>query len=448
MSSRGKPLKKPSRWLLWVLLGIAVVGLAVNAWRFFQPKLSPMPQVPRTGLEPEAVEYVALAERNVEQNPDSAIDWGDLGAVLQAHGFIPEAESCYRNAERLDPSDYRWPYFLGMCRVVPSPDEALALWRRAEELAGDRPHVKLRLAEFLLDRKEQGEAAALIEEALTIAPGDARAQLAKARLLMADDKLEEARAWAEKSIAADPKKRVNRQLLVQLCRRLGDRQEQERQLAELEAIPDGHTEWADPDADAMFNLLRDRNWKLRQASGLTSSGKASEAQELLAQMAQVEHPAAGPALQLADMLLQSKQFARAEATLRQHLPRHPENERLHFQLGVAYFGQEKYDQAVAEFRRVIELKSDHVDAYYNLGHSLVKVGDPSGARDAFAEAVRLNPASAIARINLADLLIQEGREAEAREHLEIAVRQAPQERRARDLLKRVTSSEGEGPSTP
>ena len=57
----------------------------------------------------------------------------------------------------------------------------------------------------------------------------------------------------------------------------------------------------------------------------------------------------------------------------------PKNELGHFSLGRAYLEGEKLDEAVASFRRVIELNANLSKAHQLLGTALVKQGKGSKA---------------------------------------------------------------------
>ena len=48
-----------------------------------------------------------------------------------------------------------------------------------------------------------------------------------------------------------------------------------------------------------------------------------------------------------------------------------------------HFFLEEWANAAGQFNRAVELKPDYRDARYNLGHSLVKLGDREGAMAAF-----------------------------------------------------------------
>jgi tetratricopeptide (TPR) repeat protein len=243
--------------------------------------------------------------------------------------------------------------------------------------------------------------------------------LLRARLLFASGSFAEARVWAENSAALAPDKRDTHVFLAQLYRRLQEPSAAQRELAMLARMADSPTSWDDPDVASVH--------------GLQSSARGSNTQE----------PAASgnldtaAAMRLAQSHLAQGQNADAEMLIREQLRSFPDHERLRFQLGVACFQQERYEEAAQEFRRVSELKPDHSDAQYNLGHALLKLNRPAEAKDAFAAAVRLRPGYAFARINLAELLLGEGRADEAREHLRVALQIAPDDGRAQQLLERT-----------
>src|SRR5262245_17354406 len=121
--------RNPRPYFRWTLLAAAaVIGtigvLAISGWKS-EPELQPLPDVALDRAEPDVVRLVEQARGLVAKDPRSAIAWGDLGAVLWAHDFGPEAERCFRNAQRLDPSDFRWPYFLGVSLRTIDSDQAL-----------------------------------------------------------------------------------------------------------------------------------------------------------------------------------------------------------------------------------------------------------------------------------------------------------------------------------
>lgn len=436
------PRRPMPAWLMYLLVALGISAITANvAWLVRRPQLAPMPPIAVEGLEPEVAAIIETAMGNVQANATSAQAWGDLGSVLRAHDLGQEANICLANAEQLDRSDYRWPYLLGVSLTTTDADAALACFRRAAVLATDKPHVQLRLAEALAGRGLSNEAGPIVEGVLASRPKEPHAQLIKARLLLEQGQLEESHSWAEKSAASAPEKRATHLLLVQVCRRLGDKAGQERAEAALAELPDGLTGWPDPDLETVMALRRDRKWRIMAAEQKAASGQVIEATAELAQLVQDGDPSASAAITLVKSYLDQKEFGKAEAALVELLRQHGDNEKLHVQLGIACLGQEHYESAAEAFRRAIVLKHDHVAAHYYLGYALRMAGDSSKAIDAFAAAVRLSPGYASARIDLAELLLAAGNRDEALRHLEVALRLAPQNPRAQELRRQIGSED-------
>lgn len=83
------------------------------------------------------------------------------------------------------------------------------------------------------------------------------------------------------------------------------------------------------------------------------------------------------------------------------------------------------EQAVDNYRRVIELEPDWVEAHINLGVALYQMGRTDEARTAFRAAVDLDPTNGISRYNLGCVLEEQGQIDEAIEHLRSAARMMP-----------------------
>jgi tetratricopeptide (TPR) repeat protein len=429
------------RWAVLAALALAgAIGvLAIRGWKS-EPELESLPDVALASAEPDVVRLVDQARGLVARDPRSAIAWGDLGAVLWAHDFGPEAEQCFRNAQRLDPSDYRWPYLLGMSRCTTDADQALLHYRRAADLAPDRAHVQLRLAESLLAANLLDDAEPVIARALAIAPDNPRAQLAKAQMLFAQGNLEDSRTWCERSAEGAAGKRAPYLLLAQLSRRLNDSAAAARAAAALDAIPDKTTEWEDPDVAKVLALRRDQASQLIAVDQLVAAGRVQEATDRLIDLSRTADLSGTMTEKLVGFLLKQGRPDEAEAVLREKLAQSPNHERLRFQLGVVLFGSQKYAAAAAEFERACELKPDNIEALCNLGHSLRLSGRQDDAQGAFAAAVRLSPGNAFGRTNLAELLLDAGKIDEARPHVEVAARLAPRDPQVLALVKRLPAA--------
>jgi protein O-GlcNAc transferase len=94
----------------------------------------------------------------------------------------------------------------------------------------------------------------------------------------------------------------------------------------------------------------------------------------------------------------------AVACYRRALELKPDYAEAHNNLGNAFNDQGKLDEAVACYRRALELKPDFAEAHYNLGSALEEIGDLQGAEDSFRAALRHNSRFAFAHYKLAELL--------------------------------------------
>src|SRR5579885_3226324 len=104
--------RKLDRRTLVLLSALALILLvSVFSVTLWLAPHSPQPPVPDlTEVDPEVVEAITEAQGKVRQQPKRGDVWGRLGMVFLAHDFHEEAQFCFAQAERLSPSDGRWPY--------------------------------------------------------------------------------------------------------------------------------------------------------------------------------------------------------------------------------------------------------------------------------------------------------------------------------------------------
>src|SRR5260370_25866782 len=176
MQERGAASRYRRRRLL-VLVGIFLAAVGASggiALRLYRPS-APLPPTPPEAkgdmLEPAVVSAVEVIRENVLKDPNSARAWGDLGEVFLANELEEESSVCFAEAERLDPSNPRRPYFrAGPLLNRGEREAALTFLVRsveryeAEGEAATAP--RLRLAETLLFLGRLDEAEAHIRHAL------------------------------------------------------------------------------------------------------------------------------------------------------------------------------------------------------------------------------------------------------------------------------------------
>lgn len=166
-----------------------------------------------------------------------------------------------------------------------------------------------------------------------------------------------------------------------------------------------------------------------------------------------------------------------EAIMRHRTVQDPEDYMAHFNLGAALQAMGKPDQAIAEYRRVLELRPqdtialnslgaalqsmgrigesipeyqlalrarpDYLDARYNLGSALLASGKGAEAAAEFQQILAIKPDDSGAHANLGRALAVQGKMAEAAAEFENALRLDPQSADAHYGLGRVLAAQGD-----
>ncbi|HEX8523059.1 MAG TPA: tetratricopeptide repeat protein [Tepidisphaeraceae bacterium] len=96
-----------------------------------------------------------------------------------------------------------------------------------------------------------------------------------------------------------------------------------------------------------------------------------------------------------------------------------------YNLGNAYYNQERFDDAIRCYRKSLEIWPDYIDTYNTIGLAYAAKGDTDGAMGAFAEALRLMPDFPAAHNNVASVLIIRKDFVGAEAHLREALRLEP-----------------------
>jgi len=94
-------------------------------------------------------------------------------------------------------------------------------------------------------------------------------------------------------------------------------------------------------------------------------------------------------------------------------------------LGAALQSDNRFDEAIAHYRRAVAFKADYAPAYSNMGAALRAEGRLSDAVTAYEHALALQPDEGEAHYNLANALQDQGKPGEAIEHFRRALRLRP-----------------------
>ena len=353
---------------------------------------------------------------------------------VRAHGYEPEADRCFAEAERLDAAEPRWPYFRALFAGVNQPERvvehlrhALAAASAAPAPAGAAdalPTIRLRLAEALVEQQALSDAEALFRQELSRSPHNPRARFGLAQLaLLRGDRRAARDAFV--TLTDDPfaRKRAASQASA-LARADGDLPTALRFQEVVRHAADDPS-WPDPYLYQLRTREVGQAGLLREVTVLEASGQLRTATGLLLSLVDVD-PKPRLLVSAGINLAKLRDFPRAEALLRECLRQEPANAQANYFLCVVLFEQAGPAQrrppaetrpqlleAVKVGRAAVAAKPDHGLAWLYLGRALLGVGEPADAVEAPSQAVACRPEMADPHLYLGEALAAVGKRQEA-----------------------------------
>jgi tetratricopeptide (TPR) repeat protein len=349
------------------------------------PRAVTMPDISNVAAPVQAQirqQYASLQQKISSGAPaaELADAYGAMGRLFIATEFFDAADSCFSDAQALQPNDMRWPYYLAhVNRLRNEPAKAATLFERVLVLQPDHVPSLVWLGAMRLVAGDSDGAEAPLSKALALQPKDPAALYQAGRVALAKRQYQVAVDRLSAAANAAPQASSVQYPLSLAYRGLGDVTNADAHLrlrGNVDPAPD------DP--------------LMRQVSGLLQSASAFEVRG-------------------ADALAQ-RRWPDAVAALRQAIALAPDNAFDHLNLGTALFETGDASGALTQFREAVRLSPGLSKAHYGIGIVTESAGHDSEALDAFSAAVKSDPDDAAARLSLADALRRNGRDAEALPH--------------------------------
>jgi tetratricopeptide (TPR) repeat protein len=130
----------------------------------------------------------------------------------------------------------------------------------------------------------------------------------------------------------------------------------------------------------------------------------------------------------------SEYIAEAERLGNEILQKDPNYIEGHILVGSVLFAQNKPDQALASFKRAVEIDPKRIESYLSLARFYIVTKDTANAEDTFKRALSINNSSALAHTEYGKYLIQINRLPDAEIELQKAVEVEPSNRNSRFVL--------------
>ncbi|MFO0936566.1 MAG: tetratricopeptide repeat protein [Gemmataceae bacterium] len=233
---------------------------------------------PKSFTDREVQQDIASAAQKVESEPQSTTAWGEYGIILRAYRQHAEADVCFQTASELDPTDGKWPYYIGHHRVESDPDSAVEWLQRAANRsvpANAQESVQAQLAETLI-------VVGRPRDALTVLgpdPKSPRARLAAARAAAASGDDRQAAEFLGDLQDHPYAARQAFLLRADICRRQGRNSYADYLSSRAESAP--QATWPDPLADVIRTKDHSPGGRLDEAARLLREGRPDQAEQLL-----------------------------------------------------------------------------------------------------------------------------------------------------------------------
>jgi tetratricopeptide (TPR) repeat protein len=308
--------------------------------------------------------------------------FGELGKYFMVTRFNDEAERSFRNAERLAPRDFRWPYYIGhILRNNGDLSAASESFERARLLRPADFPTLIWLARVYLDLARPLDAEQRLTAARSLNPDQPAVRVELGRAALAKGDYTRAVELLTSALALNPEITAIHYPLGMAYRGLGE-------------------------LDKAAEHLEQR---------VTSTSRR----------AMTEIPIPDPLLAALSGIVQTPQLYRERG------------------LDAAAVGN--WSEAVKNFRLGVDADPGHAGMRVNLAAALERVSDARGALEQYQQALRLDPDLAEAHFGLGDLLERGGREQEALGAFKAAVAANPNfiaaQLRLADALRRTNQLE-------
>lgn len=402
------------------------------------PVMVSIPQPELTSLEPSSRRRIESLRTGIEElveNEAPAASVGQaiglLGQFFHAVELHAAARDCYREAQRLQTEEPRWPYLQALVSLsLGEIENAADDLARAVELDPKQAAFELRLGdvELELGRATASDHFQQVLASSSSGPLQIAAHYGLGRAALLRGELEEAVRHMDAVLEGDPQVTRAHYFLAQSHRRLGHGER-----AKLHQALIGDAEPAVP--DPMSDTLRSIQNSLAVEVTVDLARGEDFSQEnflgfVLSRLGQV----AGAAGELGQFVARLEQENQLDAV---------ELGRLAYAIGVLQIAEGNDSQAVASLEQAIRLAPGLVDAYVKLGNALARTGDLDVASEAFRQALEKEPSHGKARLRLAAVYANGGKLREARRELEKLLELEPDNTEAAIALAQVVERSGD-----
>ena len=396
-----------------------------------QPQLQPLDR-PRTDDYEQPVQdqlraaraaLDRLLEASGTDRLQLAAAFGHMGQLYLVYDFWRIARTALSNAEALDPTDARWPYYRAIAYTYDGDDEAtVAALDHVLGLAPDDLAARTRRAYALLDLGRLEEAAEECRRILERDRDNSAALAGLGRVEFEAGSFERALEHFTQALAGQPEGSAIHHRIGLALRRLGRREEAADHLARNRQIP---ISYADPLYSAMQALNVSRRAIFARGAEAMRTGEPALALAAFEAALRALPDDPETLFNVAMALIDLGDKPAAEERLREAIALDPEYREPRFNLALMLAERNDMEEAERHFRRATEIDPDDLDARTRWGDALARLGRTDEALEVLTAVLAVDAALPAAQLVLGAARQAEGNAEAAREALNRVLEAAP-----------------------
>jgi tetratricopeptide (TPR) repeat protein len=341
--------------------------------------------------------------------------YGQMGTLLLAAEYRQAAEPYLLNAQALDPTEIRWPYFLAhLYRLRGESANAIVWFERSRQLQPDAVATLVWLGDAYLDQGRPAEAEPLLMKVLSQQPRSVPALFGLGRVALAKQDYGRAIDYLEQALAVDQHATLIHYSLAMAYRGAGNL---ERAEAHLKLRGPGQIRPPDPLMIELDTVLESAvAYEVRGARAL-DEGKWAEAEgyfrkgiELAPDEPSYRHKLGTALAMMGDGQGAFEQFELVAS-------RWPNFAKGQYSLGVMLASSGRQREAVERFAAAVKADPTYVEPQVQMAETLRAMGRFQDALAAYDRAIKLDPRVAEARLGAAMALAGLRRYGDARDRL-------------------------------
>jgi len=349
--------------------------------------------------------------------------YGEMGKLLMAAQDYDPAEAALLDAQSLDSSEFRWPYYLAhLYRAQGDIGKSTALFERALQLNPDDPAALVWLGNAYLSSGRPDTAQPEFEKALALVPGSLSARYGLGRTALARNDPRRAVTYFEEILNIDPTATGVHYPLSQAYSALGDTAkagEHLRLRQNRDIIP------TDPLMTEIEQLLQSpQTFETLGIRALDNKDWPAAAAQFRRGL-ELAPDSASLKFRLATTLNMMGDGKGSEALFEEVVRTSPDYFPAQFSLGVLRQAQGRHEDAVERFSAAIAQRSDYAEAHIRLAVSLRHLGRLKDALTHYQQVMTANPQNAEAPFGYATTLAQLHRDQDARAQLMAGMKAFP-----------------------